>query len=88
MDGRALLAKNLKRIRLSRRISQERLAADSGIDRAYVSEIERGQGNATIDLLDRLAGVLEVEIGELLSASAVGDETPLALPRGRRPKSS
>ena len=31
------------------------VAADTGVDRAYMSELEREQGNATVDLLDRLA---------------------------------
>ena len=55
MDGRSLLAWNLKRLRLERKIPQDQLAADSGVDRAYVSELEGKQGNATVDLLDKLA---------------------------------
>lgn len=62
MNGRALVAWNLKKLRTERGISQERLAADAGIDRAYLSEIERQLGNASVDLLDRLAGVLGVSV--------------------------
>ena len=53
MNGRALLAWNLRRLRTSRGVSQERLAADAGVDRRYMSDLEREQGNATLDVLDR-----------------------------------
>jgi transcriptional regulator with XRE-family HTH domain len=84
MNGRAPLAWNLRRLRSERGVSQERLAADTGVDRAYLSEIEREQGNASVDVLDRLAAVLGVTIGEFFEAPAEGDERPTTLPRGRR----
>jgi len=40
-------------------LSQERLAFDSEIDRAYVGGLERQTENPTVDLLDRLAATLE-----------------------------
>ena len=86
MNGRALLAWNLRRLRTERGVSQERLAADTGIDRAYVSEIEREQGNATIDLLDRLADLLGVGIAEFFVEPSPGGERPPSLPSGRRPR--
>lgn len=67
-----------------RGISQERLATDSGIDRAYVSELEREQGNASVDLMDRLAAVLGVKIGEFFEEPAEGVERPRPLPKGRK----
>ena len=36
-----------------------------GVDRAYVSRIERALANPTIDVLERIASVLEVEMAEL-----------------------
>ena len=87
MNGRALLAWNLRRLRGDRGVSQERLAADTGVDRAYVSELERQQGNATVDMLDRLAAMLDVGIAEFFLEPSVDDELPKALPRGRRPRS-
>lgn len=86
MNGRALLARNLRRLRTARGISQERLAADSNVDRAYISEIEREQGNATIDLLDRLASVIGIRIGEFFEEPASEDTVPLR--RGRKPRVS
>lgn len=86
MNGRALLAWNLRRLRAERGVSQERLAADTGIDRAYVSEIERAQGNATVDVLDRIANLLGVEIAELFVVPPSGEQPPQPLPKGRRPR--
>jgi transcriptional regulator with XRE-family HTH domain len=86
MKSRQKLATNLRRLRVERGISQERLAADSGVDRAYVGGIERQTENPTIEVLDKLAEALEVEIGELL-ASVAADEEPARLRPGRKPKS-
>jgi transcriptional regulator with XRE-family HTH domain len=83
MNGRALLAWNLRRLRGERGISQERLAADAGVDRAYVSEIERELGNATLDMLDKLAALLNVPIHELFREPQAGAKPPLPLPGGR-----
>jgi transcriptional regulator with XRE-family HTH domain len=84
MSGRTLLAWNLRSLRTDRGLSQERLAADAGVDRAWVSELERGQGNTSIDLLDRIAAALEVPIGDLFREPAPGAEPPQPLPGGRR----
>lgn len=85
MNGRALLAWNLRRLRTARGVSQERLAADAGVDRRYMSDLERQQGNATLDVLDRLAAVLEVGIDEFFQVPADGAERPKPLTGGRKP---
>jgi DNA-binding XRE family transcriptional regulator len=54
MKAHALVAWNLRRIRVRRGVSQERLAYDAEIDRSYVGGLERQTENPTIDLLDRL----------------------------------
>jgi transcriptional regulator with XRE-family HTH domain len=87
MNGRALIAWNLRRIRVSQGVSQERLAFDSGIDRAYVGGIERKTENPSVDILERLAATLHVEIAELFRQPAPGAEAPAQLKAGRRPAS-
>jgi transcriptional regulator with XRE-family HTH domain len=84
MNGRALIAWNLRRIRVKRGVSQERLAFDAGADRSYVGGLERQEQNPTVDLLDRLAKTLEVPISELFKEPRVGDARPKPLPRGRK----
>ena len=66
MHIREVFARNLKRLRLERRLSQEALAHDAGIDRTYVSSLERGRYSASIDTVDKLATVLGVEAASLL----------------------
>lgn len=87
MQARALFAWNLKRLRLGRRLSQEKLAADAGIDRAYISELERERGNATLDLLDKLVEVLECSHLEFLREPTPAGKQPTPLKTGRPSKS-
>lgn len=85
MNGRALLAWNLRRLRQMRGVSQERLAADSEVDRAYISELENKRGNATLDFLDKLAACLDVPIAEFFREPEPGAKRPGPLPGGRKP---
>jgi transcriptional regulator with XRE-family HTH domain len=84
MRGRALIAWNLRRIRVKRGLSQERLAFDAGIDRSYMGGLERQEENPTVDLLDRLAKTLSIHISELLIEPPRGAPPPRPLRRGRR----
>ncbi|MBB3289175.1 transcriptional regulator with XRE-family HTH domain [Rhizobium sp. BK347] len=61
-----MLARNLKAARLAKGLSQEELAHRAGIDRTYISSLERSIYNASIDVVDRLAKVLETEASDLL----------------------
>ena len=47
-------------------LSQEALAYEAGIDRTYISALERGVYSATIDMVGKLAAVLEIEPSALL----------------------
>jgi NAD(P)-dependent dehydrogenase (short-subunit alcohol dehydrogenase family) len=51
MRAQALVARNLRRLRVKRGLAQEALAADAGIDRTYVSRLERGLENPTVAML-------------------------------------
>lgn len=85
MNARALVAWNLRRIRVGRGLSQERLAFDAGVDRSYVGGLERHEENPTVDLLDRLAMTLGVPISEFFKAPRRGAAAPKPLRGGRRP---
>ena len=84
MKARALVAWNLRRIRVKRGISQERLAYDAEVDRAYVGSLERQTENPTIDLLDRLAATLDTPLAEFFVVPAKGASAPKPLPKGRK----
>jgi len=85
MRGRALVAWNLRRTRVKRGLSQERLAFDAGIDRSYIGGLERQEENPTVDLLDRLARTLSIHVSELFIEPPRGAPPPKPLRRGRRP---
>lgn len=69
MDIRGVLAKNLRLERKAKGLSQEELAHRAEIDRTYISAIERCRYAASIDVVDRLATVLDIEAADLLRRS-------------------
>lgn len=84
MKGRALVAWNLRRVRVAQGLSQERLAADAGVDRAYLGGLERQAENPTVDLLDKVAEALAVPVGELFVTPVPDAPKPEPLRDGRR----
>ena len=66
MDAKKNLATNMKRLRKDRGWSQEALADESGLDRTYVSGLERQVKNPTITVVQRIAGALQCTMGALL----------------------
>jgi len=67
MEIRDLLALNLRRYRRTAGLSQEELARRAGVDRTYISALERSVYSASIDVVARLAAVLEVDAADLLA---------------------
>ena len=66
MDVRERLAANLKRLRKERGLSQEALADAAGLDRTYISGIERMVRNPTVTVVEKAAFALNCRFGELL----------------------
>ena len=75
----------MRRLRTERLMSQEAFAVDADVDRTTISGIETEDFNPSIDLLDRLASALNVDVAEFLVAVRPGDALPAPLKRGRRP---
>lgn len=73
MNLRHRLGLNVRRLRKERELSQERLSVLSGLSRAYVSSVETGRRNATLDTLEILARTLGVEGWELIAVSTGPD---------------
>jgi transcriptional regulator with XRE-family HTH domain len=84
MRAQALVARNLRRLRVRREVSQENLAVDASIDRTYVSRLERGLENPTIAVLERLANALDANITDFFAVPARGEPPPKPLRAGRR----
>ena len=57
---------NIRRLRLKRGLSQDVFGDRSGLNRAHVGEIERGESNVTIQTLKIIADTLKVKIRDLI----------------------
>ena len=66
MDLRDVFAANLRRFRHAKGLSQEELADAAEINRTYISKLETGVTYAGLEIIEKLAGVLEIEPAELL----------------------
>ncbi|MDP4025733.1 helix-turn-helix transcriptional regulator [Methylobacterium sp. NEAU 140] len=65
MDARRRVGLNIQRIRRSRGLSQEELAARANVHQTYLSGVESGKRNPTVLVLDRLASALSVDLADL-----------------------
>ena len=65
-DWSTRLGSNVRRIRLDRGLSQEKLAFDSRIDLTYLGGIERGRRNPSLMVMVRIAAALTVDVRDLL----------------------
>lgn len=56
---------NIKKIREKRDLTQEKLALEAGLNRAYIGYIERGERSPSIETVAKIAKVLKVRLDEL-----------------------
>lgn len=63
---REVLAYWIRLLRVQKEWSQERLAHECGLDRTYVSALERCRWNVSLSNIERLAQVLDVPAWSLL----------------------
>jgi len=76
LDAQMLFAANMRRIRLSKSMTQEKVAEYAELHANYISSVERGERNISIRNIERIARALGVTMPELLS------EPPPGLPSG------
>lgn len=57
-DMGAFVGRNVRRVRVAAGVSQEELAHRTGIDRSWLSDIERGLGNPSVRWLGDVAAAL------------------------------
>ena len=65
-DIRQILANNIKNLRTQKKLSREELSLTLGVDNSYVSKLEKGKINITLDKIDMLANYFETEVYLLL----------------------
>lgn len=70
MTSREIVARNLRKLRHAKGLSQEELAHRADINRNYVGMLESEQHAATIDMLDKLAEALDVHAGDFFNRNS------------------
>jgi transcriptional regulator with XRE-family HTH domain len=84
MEIRGILAANLRAVRRAKGFSQEELAHCAGVDRTYISSLERSVYAAGIDVVDKLARALGVDAADLLRAPDAPKDGRVSKARGKR----
>ncbi len=86
---RQVFARNIRLVRLHAGMSQERMAAEAGLDRAFVGTLERGTRNISIDNIELIAKAIGSPAHELMDPDLPKlrglDETLTRAPRTARP---
>ncbi len=65
LSPRVAFGQRLRALRTDRGWSQEEFAHRADLDRTYVSGVERGVRNPTLDVITRFANTLDVEVADL-----------------------
>ena len=65
-ECRSALGGNIRRLRQEQGMSLRQLGLMTGVYYQYISRIEKGEANPTVDTLDQLAGALNVNVRDLL----------------------
>ena len=66
MELNRAVAENIKRIRKSKKMSMEQTAALAGVSRSMLGQIERGEANPSVAIIEKLATALKVPATTLL----------------------
>jgi len=77
METKKLIGMRIKELRRSNHLSQEQLAEKADINSKYLSRMERGTENPTLDMLMKLSSALEVEMWEMFDFGHVAGRKEL-----------
>ena len=67
MNINTQLGMRIRYLRKQKGLSQEDLALDSGVNKNYLSDLERGERNPTIVVLEKIATSLGVTLSTLFN---------------------
>ena len=68
MDIKIKVGQRIKELRKTISISQESLANKADVDRTYVTDVENGRRNVSVEILDRLINALDVTVSEFFNS--------------------
>jgi transcriptional regulator with XRE-family HTH domain len=67
MNSIESIGENIRILRLKHGFSQEQLALSAGVNTSYIGQIERGEKNPTIKILEQISAALEITLVDLLT---------------------
>lgn len=62
----SIVGQRLKEMRIKKGLSQEDLSLETGLDRSYISMVERGKRNPTLIVIFRLCEILDIQPSALV----------------------
>lgn len=65
-NSKTVLAKNVEQLRSLKKLTKEELSLILGFENSYISKLEKGKINITIEKLDKIAQFFEIKTYELL----------------------
>lgn len=66
MEAQVIFGENVRRARKAAGMSQEALAVDARLAKSYMSDVERGRRNPTVNVVSRIARALGIGAAELM----------------------
>jgi transcriptional regulator with XRE-family HTH domain len=66
MDVSVAFGKTLRRLRVTKNLTQEQLGLEAGLRRTFISSLELGQKQPSISTIQKLAVVLEISMSKLI----------------------
>lgn len=75
-----ILGQRIRNYRTARGLSQEKLAELSGVHHTYVGQVERGEKNATIESIEKIATALNISLSTLFEKLGQGEGEARSIP--------
>lgn len=73
------IGKAIRALRAQKGVSQEKLALETGIGRRYMSDIENGRRNVSLEIIEKLAEFFEISSSDFIKIIEQADESPLTI---------
>lgn len=68
MDIKLKVGQRIRQLRKELELSQEALALKAEVDRTYVTDVEAGRRNVSLEILERLIKALEISVSEFFNS--------------------
>ena len=68
-----LIGQRIRNYRTQQKLSQEKLAELSGCHPTYIGQVERGEKNATLESIEKIASALSIPLAQLFEKLGDGD---------------